>query len=141
MSSAIWLAVASGTLVEYLPSRRTQYRCPTGCRISSMRCVRPPRCFRLTRMSAGSLGTHLTLQMLQALSGWYDASKSRINQAVKIQVSPSRRELDRNPTHNSSASPLALSLGTDLDCAYGRCWRLVVAHAEGISRWTQSLLG
>ena len=64
MRSAIWLAAASGTLVEYLPSRRTQYRRPVGCRISSIRCVGPPRFFRLMRMSAGSLGTNLTLQML-----------------------------------------------------------------------------
>ncbi|MFV1981250.1 MAG: leucine-rich repeat domain-containing protein, partial [Rhodothermia bacterium] len=32
MRTAIWDAVASGTFVEYLPSRRTQYRHPTGCR-------------------------------------------------------------------------------------------------------------
>jgi len=46
-----------------LPSRRTQYRRPAGCRMSSMRCVGPPRFFRLMRMSAGSLGTNLTPQM------------------------------------------------------------------------------
>ena len=45
--------------------------------------VRPPlRFFRLMRMSAGSLGTNLTLQMLQPLSGRYNASKSRENHAV-----------------------------------------------------------
>ena len=69
MRSAIWVAVASGTLVEYLPSRRTQYRLPVGCRTSSMRCVGPPRIFRLMRMSAGSLGKNLTLQILYVLSG------------------------------------------------------------------------
>lgn len=30
---------AFGTLVEYLPSRRTQYRRPAGCRTSSKQCV------------------------------------------------------------------------------------------------------
>ncbi len=39
------------------------FRLPTGCRTSSMRCVRPPRFFRLMRMSAGSLGANLTLPM------------------------------------------------------------------------------
>ena len=63
MRSAISVAVASGTLVEYLPSRRTQYR-PIDCRTSSMRCVGPPRFVKLMRTSAGSLGTDLTLQIL-----------------------------------------------------------------------------
>ncbi len=64
MHPTIWLAVASGTLIEYLPSRRTQYRRPTDCRTSSMRCIGPPRFFKLMRMSAGSLGTNLTFQSL-----------------------------------------------------------------------------
>ncbi len=67
MRSAIWLAFASGTLVEYFPSRRTQYRRPAGCRISSIRYVFPPRFFKLIRMSAGSLGTLLTLRVLQVV--------------------------------------------------------------------------
>ena len=37
MRSAIWVAVASGTFVEYLPSRRTQCRLPVGCRTSPRR--------------------------------------------------------------------------------------------------------
>lgn len=48
---AIWTAVASGTSVEYLPSRRTKYCRPTGRRTSSMPCVGLPRSFRLMRMS------------------------------------------------------------------------------------------
>ena len=64
MRSAIRVGVAWGTLVEYLPSRRTQFLRPTGCRTSSMRCVGPPRFLRLMRISAGSLGTNLTLQIL-----------------------------------------------------------------------------
>ncbi len=55
MRSAIWPAVASGTLVEYLPSRRAQYRRPISCRTSSMRCVGPPRFFRQIQMSIVSL--------------------------------------------------------------------------------------
>ena len=62
--SAIWLAVAPGTLVEHLPCRRPQYRRPTGCSTSSMRCVGLSFSRRLMRMSAGSLSTDLTLQML-----------------------------------------------------------------------------
>ena len=64
MRSANRVALASGTFVEYLPSRRTQCRRPTGCRTSSMRYVGPPRFLRLMRMSAGSLGTNLTRQIL-----------------------------------------------------------------------------
>ena len=64
MRSAIWVAVAFGTLVECLPSRGTQYGLPVGCRTSSMRRVGPPRIFRLMRMFAGSLGKNLTLQIL-----------------------------------------------------------------------------
>ena len=37
-------------------------------------------------MSSGSLGTNLTLQMLQVLSRWYNTSKSRVYQAVGIPV-------------------------------------------------------
>ena len=50
-------------LVECLPSRRTQYRLPVGCRTSIMRCVGPPHIFRLMRTSAGSLGKNLTVQI------------------------------------------------------------------------------
>jgi hypothetical protein len=45
-------------------------------------CVDPPCFFRLMWMSAGSLGTDSTIQMLQVLSGWYNAWKSRANQAI-----------------------------------------------------------
>lgn len=64
MSPATWVADASGTLVEYFPLRRVQYRRPTGSQIDSMRCVGPPRFFKLMRISAGSLGRILTLWML-----------------------------------------------------------------------------
>ena len=64
MCSAIRGAIAYGTLVEYLPSRRPQYHRPTDCWTSSMRYVGPPRFFRLMRMLAGSRGTNLTLQIL-----------------------------------------------------------------------------
>ena len=68
--SATCVAVASGTLEEYFPSLLIQNRRPVGCRISSIRYVFPPRFFKLIRMSAGSLGTLLTLRMLQIVPGW-----------------------------------------------------------------------
>ena len=64
MRSAIWIAVACGTLVESVPSWRAQYRRPVRCRTSLMRYVGPPRIFSLMRMPAGSLGKNLTLQIL-----------------------------------------------------------------------------
>ena len=64
MRSATCVAVASGDLVEYLQSRRTQYRHPTRCQTSSIRYVGPPRCIRLMQISAGSLDTYLTLRIL-----------------------------------------------------------------------------
>jgi len=49
-----------------------------------MQCVGPPRFFRLMRMLARILGTILTLQVLQVLCGWYNASKSRADQVILI---------------------------------------------------------
>lgn len=47
------------------------FRSNLGGTPSSMRCVSPSRFFKLMRMSAGSLGTNLALQILKVLSGWY----------------------------------------------------------------------
>jgi hypothetical protein len=62
--SAICDAVASKTLVEYLPHRLTQNPHAIDCQTSSIRCVGPPGFFKLMRMSASSLGTKLSLQIL-----------------------------------------------------------------------------
>jgi hypothetical protein len=64
MHSAISVAVASGSLVDYLPSRRTPNRRTIGCRTSSIQCVGPSRFFELIRMSTGRLSTNLTFQIL-----------------------------------------------------------------------------
>lgn len=56
-------------------------------------------------MSAGSLGTNLTLQMLQVLPGWYNTSKSRANQAGQTQVSCHMRYVE--PESDSPYSVVA----------------------------------
>jgi len=54
------------------------------CWVSSMRHVRPPRFFRLMRMSAASLATNLTLQVLLPLLGRRNSSNRRANDAISI---------------------------------------------------------
>ena len=56
------------------------------------------------RISVGSLDANLALEMLPVLSGWYNASKSRANQAVQIQVGP----LAQTPSENEMRACLAV---------------------------------
>ena len=65
ISSATSVAVPSGSLAEVLPSRRIRNRLLKGILTNSIRCVGPPRTFRLMRMLAGGRDTFLTPRFSQ----------------------------------------------------------------------------
>ena len=125
MRSAIWLAVASGTLVEYLPFRRAQCRRPVGCRISSMRCVRPSRFFRPIRMSVGSLCTNLPPKYC----------KSRLDGIMRrsaVQIGLYRYKYAANST------PLLTPMSEQelfLDSQHSVSRRFAVFEDDGTSAW------
>ena len=52
--------IASGSFEEFVPLHRTRNRFVNGILTSSIRCVEPPRCFRLIRKAAGGLDMNLT---------------------------------------------------------------------------------